>query len=92
MDAEVGYPVQLIKLVFGVRNLFDLSRPSISDVVVDDETAARRRTTTVGGLAVRVQRTIPVREDGDSAGLVGGAAGQGGAGGQTAGRGVGSPD
>ena len=66
----------MIKLAVGVRNLFDTypDQPS-SEVVVDDDRGhgegLQRQLRDVpvgGGLAVRVQRTVRLREDGDSAG------------------------
>ena len=78
VDAEVGYRFNLIKLSVGVRNLFDTypDQPS-SQVVVDEfgDTSQGlqrqlRHLPLGGGLAVRVQRAVRVREDGDSAGLV----------------------
>ena len=76
VDAEVGYRFNLIKLAVGVREpVRHLSRPA--------ELAGRgrrvrrhveglqrqlRHLPVGGGVAVRVQRAVRVREDGDSAG------------------------
>ena len=80
VDAELGYQFDMIKLAVGVRNLFDTypDQPS-SEVVVDRRREPLeglqqqfRDVPVGGGLAVWVQRTVRLREDGDSVDLVGG--------------------
>ena len=82
VDAELGYQFDMVKLAVGVRNLFDTypDQPSSEVVVADgreplEGLQQQLRDLPLGrGLAVRVQRTVRLREDGDSVDLVGGRA------------------
>ena len=76
VDAEVGYRFNLVKLSVGVRNLFDVYPDQPSSPVdvgrwadtVEGLQRQLRHLPLGGGVAVRVQRAVCVREDGDSAG------------------------